>query len=69
MPTGVLLILLNRWIPESPRFLLATGRRDDAQAVLDKYGAVAIDDQRSELLVETGCTAATGSCFTLPSSA
>ena len=21
LPTGVLLILLNRWIPESPRFL------------------------------------------------
>lgn len=52
MPTGVLLILLNRWIPESPRFLLATARWQEAQAVLDKYGAVAIDDQQSELLVE-----------------
>lgn len=51
-PTGVLLILLNRWIPESPRFLLAIGRREDAQAVMDKYGAVIVDDERSELLVE-----------------
>jgi putative MFS transporter len=51
-PTGLLLILLNRWIPESPRFLLAIGRREDAQAVMDKYGAVIVDDERSELLVE-----------------
>ena len=30
LPTGMLFILLNRWIPESPRFLLANGR--DAEA-------------------------------------
>ena len=34
LPTGVLLILLNRWIPESPRFLLAAGRVDEAEAVM-----------------------------------
>ncbi|MFG3496398.1 MFS transporter [Streptomyces sp. NPDC047928] len=39
LPTGVLLILLNRWIPESPRYLLATGRRAEAHAVLARYGA------------------------------
>jgi MFS transporter, putative metabolite:H+ symporter len=37
-PTAVLLILLNRWIPESPRFLLANGREEEARAVMDRYG-------------------------------
>jgi thioredoxin reductase/MFS family permease len=39
LPTGVLLILLNRWIPESPRFLLAAGRVDEAEAVMARFGA------------------------------
>src|ERR1700730_8935326 len=39
-PTGVLLILLNRWIPESPRYLLARGRTDEAVAIMERYGAV-----------------------------
>ncbi|OKJ95265.1 hypothetical protein AMK26_32105 [Streptomyces sp. CB03234] len=39
LPTGVLLILLNQWIPESPRYLLATGRPTEARAVLARYGA------------------------------
>ncbi len=39
LPTGVLLILLNRWIPESPRFLLATGRTAEAEAVMARFGA------------------------------
>ncbi|HET9895090.1 MAG TPA: MFS transporter [Streptosporangiaceae bacterium] len=40
LPTGVLLIGLNRWIPESPRFLLCQGRDDEARAVMRRYGAV-----------------------------
>ncbi|MEV4740961.1 MFS transporter [Streptomyces sp. NPDC049555] len=39
LPTGVLLIVLNRWIPESPRYLLATGRTEQARQVLARYGA------------------------------
>ncbi|MEV0620774.1 MFS transporter [Nonomuraea sp. NPDC050404] len=39
LPTGVFLILLNRFIPESPRFLLAHGRDAEARAVMAKYGA------------------------------
>ena len=41
LPTGVLLILLNRWIPESPRYLLARGREAEAEAVMARYGATA----------------------------
>lgn len=39
LPTGVLLILLNRWIPESPRYLLATGRPAEAREILTRYGS------------------------------
>ena len=39
LPTGVLFIALIRWIPESPRFLLARGRRAEAEAVMARYGA------------------------------
>lgn len=49
LPTGVLLILLNRWIPESPRFLLALGRGDDAAAVMTRYGAaIVLEPQREQ---------------------
>ena len=42
-PTGVLMILLNRWIPKSPRFLLANGREAEARAVMDRYGAKIVE--------------------------
>jgi putative MFS transporter len=54
LPTGILLILLNRWIPESPRFLIATGRGEEAREVLARYGAVAEEVDRSELAIEEG---------------
>jgi putative MFS transporter len=41
LPTGMVLILLNRWIPESPRYLLARGKHAEAEAVMARYGAVA----------------------------
>ena len=44
LPTGVVFILLNRWIPESPRFLLATGREEQARRVMARYGARVIDE-------------------------
>ena len=44
LPSGVLLILLNRWIPESPRFLLASGRRREAQQVMERFGAAIVEE-------------------------
>jgi putative MFS transporter len=46
-PTGILLILLNRWIPESPRYLLNHGRVKEAQDVMKRFGAVAIKEKVS----------------------
>lgn len=53
LPTGVLFIMLNRWIPESPRFLLANGREAEARAVIKRYGAAIIEDPKPELESET----------------
>jgi putative MFS transporter len=38
IPTGLALILLNRFIPESPRFLFANGHADEARAVIRSFG-------------------------------
>ena len=37
LPTGALVLLLNRWIPESPRFLSSVGLPDRARAVLQRF--------------------------------
>src|SRR5690606_29841302 len=37
LPTGALIIFLNRWIPESPRFLSSVGLEHEARAVLRRY--------------------------------
>lgn len=61
MPTGLLLIVLNRWIPESPRFLLAQGRTIEARAVLDRYHAAILPVESPEgngSQHTTGCYAA-----------
>ena len=38
LPTGLLIILLNRFIPESPRFLLHEGRVEEAKKNLAQFG-------------------------------
>jgi MFS transporter, putative metabolite:H+ symporter len=53
LPTGMVFILLNRWIPESPRFLLAHGRDAEARAVMSRFGAVVVDAGSAEQLPET----------------
>jgi len=52
IPISVLLVLLNRWIPESPRFLLQRGRDREAQAVMERYGARVVEVEESALAVE-----------------
>ncbi|CAA9231104.1 MAG: hypothetical protein AVDCRST_MAG10-1164 [uncultured Acidimicrobiales bacterium] len=52
LPTGVLLLLLNRWIPESPRFLLQNGREAEARAVMTRYRAAVVEETHSDLEVE-----------------
>jgi putative MFS transporter len=42
IPTGLLLLLLNRYIPESPRFLLVQDRVEEADQILQHFGAVAV---------------------------
>lgn len=37
LPTGALIILLSRWIPESPRFLSSVGLDHEARAVLRRF--------------------------------
>ena len=38
LPTGLVLIFLNVFIPESPKFLLAMGRHDEAHDTLRDFG-------------------------------
>ena len=52
LPTGLLLIVLNRWIPESPRFLLAHGREGEARAVMARYGAQIVVEERTDASIE-----------------
>jgi len=47
LPTGLLILWLNRWIPESPRFLLHCGRVDEARAVMARYGVTLEGDGAS----------------------
>ncbi|HJQ19384.1 MAG TPA: MFS transporter [Gemmatimonadaceae bacterium] len=53
LPTGVLLVLLSRWIPESPRFLIAQGRGEEALAVMRRYGAAMVEEPREITVAET----------------
>jgi putative MFS transporter len=44
LPTGAIILVLNRWIPESPRFLSNAGLEHEACAVLRKFAGKATDD-------------------------
>jgi putative MFS transporter len=44
LPTGLLFIGLNHWIPESPRYLLAKGQASAAEVIMRKFGAIAVID-------------------------
>lgn len=42
LPTGLIVIALSAWIPESARFLQHMGRTEEARAVLKRFGAVVV---------------------------
>lgn len=44
LPTGLALVALSALIPESPRFLLRLGRREEARATLARFGSILRDD-------------------------
>jgi putative MFS transporter len=56
LPTGILFILLTRWVPESPRFLISVGRESEAREVLRAYHAEVVPIEQSELSVESTVT-------------
>jgi MFS transporter, putative metabolite:H+ symporter len=41
LPTGLILVLLGNFIPESAKFLMARGRAEEARRVMQRFGAVA----------------------------
>jgi putative MFS transporter len=66
LPTGLLLLVLNRWIPESPRFLLAEGRDTEARAVMERYGAVVVHDEAAAPTVDAAVESRFGQLFQQP---
>ena len=44
LPTGLILILLGGFIPESAKFLLMLGRTDEAHATLRRFGSVVTEE-------------------------
>lgn len=67
LPTGLLLVVFSRWIPESPRYLLAKGRSDEARAVMERYGAEIVEEgEGSALDVEADVDDRYGQLFRPP---
>jgi putative MFS transporter len=52
LPTGLTLIILNRYIPESPRFLANAGLKREARAVLAKFAGEVTGDDNNDLAEE-----------------
>jgi len=53
LPTGLLFLALSHWIPESPRFLIAVGRQDEATRVMRRFGAEVVTGEDPEPSVES----------------
>lgn len=48
LPTGLALVLLGAFIPESAKFLLARGRREEAQRIMERFGSTARNTSAAE---------------------
>lgn len=65
LPTGLTLVLLGTLIPESAKFLLARGRREEAKAVMGRFGSTARKTRPAEqmALAKGPAVALTGRAF------
>jgi len=65
LPTGLSLVLLGAFIPESAKFLLARGRREEAARVMERFGSKARQTSQAEhVALESGPNVAlTGKAF------
>jgi putative MFS transporter len=65
LPTGLSLVLLGTLIPESAKFLLARGRREEARRVMERFGSKARSTTHAEeVALATGPSVAlTGRAF------
>jgi putative MFS transporter len=65
LPTGLSLVILGGLIPESAKFLLARGRREEASAVMARFGSKARHTRAAEqVAIERGpAVALTGRAF------
>jgi MFS transporter, putative metabolite:H+ symporter len=65
LPTGLSLVLLGAFIPESAKFLLARGRREEAGRIMERFGSSARQVRAAEqVALERGASVAlTGRAF------
>ncbi len=65
LPTGLSLVILGALIPESAKFLLARGRREEARRIMDRFGSKARAARPAEqIALERGPSVAlTGHAF------
>jgi putative MFS transporter len=65
LPTGLSLVLLGAFIPESAKFLLARGRREEARLVMERFGSKARQTRAAEqVALDRGASVAlTGRAF------
>ena len=65
LPTGLFLVLLGAFIPESAKFLLARGRREEASRIMQRFGSKARKTRPAEALARTRgpSVALTGKAF------
>jgi MFS transporter, putative metabolite:H+ symporter len=65
LPTGLSLVLLGALIPESAKFLLARGRREEARLIMERFGAQARHTRPAEAtaLTKGPTVALTGKAF------
>jgi len=60
LPTGLTLVLLGAFIPESAKFLLARGRVQEAEVVMRRFGSKARKASAAVVAAKTGSHALTG---------